>query len=750
AGEEVKPDRLAFGHDVSYNRTRRDLKLRKARLTSPALNLDATGELRNLGQTPLINVTGQYSADWNVLTPLLHQFDDRTPDSFAALKDTAGKFTFTREADGVAASFEFAGALGKLNFLFNAPRLNALQSIDAAAFLAAAAAGEPVPALPEAHVKLAGVLDLAVLFQATPPGAIQATHPHPCAGTLEFRDVVCTLGEKPALGGAIALTGVSVLFQGRTSAVGDVLLDLSAVTDADGHFKADKIALTAPGLTLNASGTPTAVTLDVAADFSRVGELYLPWLGRKEVLQGRFNAKGTLARQDISRKSLQANLTARFDRAGFVPSATPTPASEPTELTATLAYKGRVDWSEGLASTGTLLASDVLFQAPGIRQQQQRMTAVHDFQIDKPRERLQLKRLDISFQPAWFSINAAGEITQLQTRRLMDIKGKYTGDWDEICRVIRAFKPDVPIPTKFLFSGTTEGLFTVTGPMEHPAILANYRDMSADAGFGWTTARTMGLELGQAKFRPTMKDGIMTLPLTEVAASGGMARLAANVDVRGERAVLSLPPNLQVLQQVRLTEQFTHEMLSRANPVFAGLGSIQGTLSLRMTNLRVPLDDTAKTQATGAGRLDLTDVRFRPTGLLGQLLALAGVAGTQELTLQPTGVDFRIARGGIEYENFRIAIDKSFDLIFSGRVGFNDSLSMSVSMPIHESLLRKLGASGPLGDYARLLRNVRVTIPLTGTRESPVLDFKRVKIDALVRQAGEALLREQAEKFLKR
>ncbi|MCY2927303.1 MAG: hypothetical protein NT031_18085 [Planctomycetota bacterium] len=150
AGEQVKLDRLAFGHDVSYNTTRRDLTLRKARLASPALNLDATGELRNLGQAPLINVTGQYSADWNVLTPLLHQFDDRTPDSFAALKDTAGKFTFTRAADGVAASFDFAGALGKLDFQFSSPRLNALQSIDAAAFLAAAAAGEPVPALPEA------------------------------------------------------------------------------------------------------------------------------------------------------------------------------------------------------------------------------------------------------------------------------------------------------------------------------------------------------------------------------------------------------------------------------------------------------------------------------------------------------------------------------------------------------------------------------------------------------------------------
>ncbi|MCY2927304.1 MAG: hypothetical protein NT031_18090 [Planctomycetota bacterium] len=478
--------------------------------------------------------------------------------------------------------------------------------------------------------------------------------------------------------------------------------------------------------------------------------MYFPWLGRKEVLQGGFRVKGSLASENTSRKSLQAKLTAQFDRAGFVPTATPTPAAEPTELTATLTYDGQVDWSDGLASTGKLLARDVLFQAPGIRQQQQLMTVAHEFRIDKPGQRLHLKQLDVSSQPAWFSINAAGEITQLKTRRLMDIKGKYTGDWDEICRVIRAFKPDVPIPTKFLFSGTTEGLFTVTGPMEHPAILSNYRDMTADAGFGWTTARTMGLELGQAKFRPTMKDGVMTLPLTEVVASGGMARLAASVDVRGEQAVLSLPPNLQVLDQVHLTEQFTHEMLSRANPVFAGLGQIQGTLSLRMTSLRLPLDESAKTQATGAGRLELTDVRFRPAGLLGQLLSLAGVPGSQEQTLQPISVDFRIVRGGIEYENFRIAIDKSFDLIFSGRVAFNDSLSMSVSVPVHEALLRKLGASGPLGEYARLLRNARVTIPLTGTRESPVLDFKRVKIDALLRQAGDALLREQAGKFLQR
>ncbi|MCY2931084.1 MAG: hypothetical protein NTV86_16670 [Planctomycetota bacterium] len=191
-------------------------------------------------------------------------------------------------------------------------------------------------------------------------------------------------------------------------------------------------------------------------------------------------------------------------------------------------------------------------------------------------------------------------------------------------------------------------------------------------------------------------------------------------------------------------------MLSRVNPVIAGLGSLEGAISLRMTSFRVPLDDTARTAAAGSGRLELTDVHFRPAGLLGELLVMAGVSGTQQLTMQPLSVDFRIARGALEYENLRVVIDTSFDLIFSGRVGFNDSLQMSVSVPVSEALLRKLAPHAPVGDYARHLKGARITIPLTGTRQSPQLDFKHVKADDLLRKAADALLREQAGKLLNR
>ncbi|MCY2931081.1 MAG: hypothetical protein NTV86_16655, partial [Planctomycetota bacterium] len=216
-GEKVTLERLALDHDVTYDRRAGTLSLRTARLVSPALNLDIKGAVRDLGTNPLAAIAGTYSVDWEKLTPLLHQLDDRTPTSLAALKGARGEFHFDRGPDGVAAGAAFTGDLGALDVQLNAPRLSALRAIDVSAVLAAARAGEPLPPLPEAHVKLTGRLDLGVLFAATPPEAVQASHPHPTSGVLEFRDVACSLGAKPALGGAIVLSNVAALFEGQTS-----------------------------------------------------------------------------------------------------------------------------------------------------------------------------------------------------------------------------------------------------------------------------------------------------------------------------------------------------------------------------------------------------------------------------------------------------------------------------------------------------------------------------------------------------
>jgi hypothetical protein len=133
--------------------------------------------------------------------------------------------------------------------------------------------------------------------------------------------------------------------------------------------------------------------------------------------------------------------------------------------------------------------------------------------------------------------------------------------------------------------------------------------------------------------------------------------------------------------------------------------------------------------------VDLADVRMRPAGELAQLLSLVGKGGDQEYTVTLSPVDFEVRDGGIRYENLTFVMGDGVDLRFHGLVRFDGSLDMAVSVPVKQSLLEKLGARGPLGEYAKALEGTRVEIPLAGSRTQPRLDLGKVDIKPLIQQA---------------
>ena len=130
-----------------------------------------------------------------------------------------------------------------------------------------------------------------------------------------------------------------------------------------------------------------------------------------------------------------------------------------------------------------------------------------------------------------------------------------------------------------------------------------------------------------------------------------------------------------------------------------------------------------------------------------------GVSYAEKQAVRVDGVDFIIRDGRIHYDNFTMVFAGVFDLKFYGSVGFDDTLDMTVSIPVSAALLEKFGARGPVVEYARLLKGARIAVPLVGSRQNPRLDFSKVDIGPLIKQAIEALLSEQLgntlEKLLK-
>jgi hypothetical protein len=103
------------------------------------------------------------------------------------------------------------------------------------------------------------------------------------------------------------------------------------------------------------------------------------------------------------------------------------------------------------------------------------------------------------------------------------------------------------------------------------------------------------------------------------------------------------------------------------------------------------------------------------------------------------GVDFQIHDGKVSYENF--AMDMGvFDLVFSGTIGFDDSMQMSVSVPLNAHFLKTLGVVGPVADS---LSGARVPIPLVGTRTNFHLAFDKIDLKPLIANASKNIVPKQ-------
>src|SRR5262249_22314676 len=142
------------------------------------------------------------------------------------------------------------------------------------------------------------------------------------------------------------------------------------------------------------------------------------------------------------------------------------------------------------------------------------------------------------------------------------------------------------------------------------------------AGMNWDSARLFGIPLGPAHFEPVLRDGRITVPTSEIPATGGIARLGGIIDFTTAEPTWSAPGRLAMLDNVEIDEVMGEEFLSRINPVFGQLNEVHGRMTLTTQDVWLPLGEAIRTSGGGSGRLDLTGVRASPRGHLGQLLRI--------------------------------------------------------------------------------------------------------------------------------
>ena len=412
---------------------------------------------------------------------------------------------------------------------------------------------------------------------------------------------------------------------------------------------------------------------------------------------------------------------------------------------------GRLEWSgtgrvdQGrvrVAVAGSLTGLRVGEGAKAVKED--RVTFSQTAVLDNQAETITVE--EVRIDSGLVSVKAAGTVRRFKHEQVMDLSGTYEAAWDRVMAVVHNLAPKTA--DTIALTGTTSGPFKVTGPVNKPDLKPSFHDLSADTKLGWASATVYGMKLGPATFAPSLAQGQLTVPDTVIAASEGKLLVAGVVDLRGDDPVVRITKKRKVIDRVRITPEFAQKVLRRINPVFAGSGSVEGLVSLEVENLVVPLGKDIERRAQGTAQMTIEETSLEPSVFTRLLLELGNMKVGDRIPMAFDPIKLVVKDGRLQYEGLRAVLSKTFDPIFSGSVGLDDTLDLVVSLPVTEELLRRGGVRGRAADYARLLTGSRVKVPLGGTLTNARLDLTKMDLRPLVERAAKALLKEEAKKGL--
>lgn len=355
----------------------------------------------------------------------------------------------------------------------------------------------------------------------------------------------------------------------------------------------------------------------------------------------------------------------------------------------------------------------------------------YDAAIDTESRKIQLTDLLVNGEP--LSMQLKGRIDDYSGTANLDLSGTYELQWDKVMALVEQWSPGSTSELKV--KGRERGRIQLKGPAYREGATPVFRELTGTMTTGWDSATAYGIELGKLEMSVRLADGQIELPPTSVTAIGGRINLAGAVDLRGDTPVLRLPQDLKLVEGVSVTPAVADHFLSRINPVFGKATRVEGNVDVVMVKTALPLNERIRTAGSGLGQLRLTDFRIQPGGTLHRLLQLAGQGRREMYTVNVSGVRFLIRDGRLQYKNLTMRfVENKFDLKFSGSVGFDDTVDLVCSIPVGPALLEELNVGASALRFANMVGDTRIDIPISGTRDDPIIDLKKIDTSSLLRQ----------------
>ena len=490
-------------------------------------------------------------------------------------------------------------------------------------------------------------------------------------------------------------------------------IDRQSVADGDTKMKWEGVQLAADGSSLQVAAAQLESTL--------------AQLTAKEV---KWKSGSTL--------SLAGQVDGTADVARCLKAVTPMARWEkPPELAGRLVFNtsGRAAGDVlTLAGQGGIESFVIGTGASAIREE--RLQFAYAAQLDQARKSVLINQCNLASQP--LTAELAGTVGGYPDNCQLDLHGRYTASWEALTALLHQLVPSTA--STVIVTGTSTSAFKVTGPARQAGAQPGFRGVSTEANVTWTSAELYGVKMGAAQFAPALKDGQATLPRTVIPAADGKVHLGAVLDFQPPDPTLKLLGQMQLLENVAVTRELGAQLLSRINPIFLQVANIEGRVNLGVQDVLAPLGPSLAQHGAGRGRLDLSNMKMQPGGLLAELLSLGGLPQGTAYPVQIGALEFRMQDGRILYDHFKWSFPGEFELDFRGSVGLDETLDLIVSVPVRAALLDKLGAKGPTQEYAKMLSGARVDIPIIGTRAKPQLDLSKVDVQKLLK---DVLLKEQ-------
>ena len=605
--------------------------------------------------------------------------------------------------------------------------------------------------LPDFALDVSGGLNLAEVIKSVPGLIPLRKGAQITSGDLKVERIHIQGGNAPAAEGGLTLHLTTVRSQGQPPKVWEpITVAFKFLTDADKQMKIDKADITFPPLaSLNGSGSPRqshwAFESDLAGLRDRLNEvLNLDTTS----LGGKVSGSLDTARAQGDDKQIGLTLNAKAQDVVFA-GARESAAAAAAKPAPPTAYTGEVQWkasverlSDGLKLLGKLQVPELKLSDFGEVFPGDKLVLDYELTAYTNKaggyDRLEVK--SFSLDSKLLKANLAGSIDKLGTDNLLDIKGDHILSLPEATALAKRLSPEGAKTLKML--GDKKYAIVIKGPASNPEVTTTaFPPVEGNTAAGWANgSEVYGLTMGDAELTPSLGNARITLPVAKVPANGGTLGLGGMVDLsKKDNPRLVIKDRLDVMDHVGLNAQVGHDILSMALPLLANMSELDGTVSLWVEGVDLPLSgEKIKREGTGRGHLDFSSVRLRPTGPMAQLLKLTGMSSDalfDQVKFSP--VDFELNNGALSYDNFTMTIGSQdpFDLKFHGTVRFDGSVDLFVSVPVKASFLSEFGVKDPTGQIAKVLDGERIDIPISGSRTNSKLDMSKVNIKPMVDRA---------------